>query len=172
MIYSLNLVNIMKYIIKLPPELGEIVHIPINNLRESLFPHIHNKVFYEMFCIYQFDEKWYPIIVFICIFLSEFSHLKKFCVYQLHFFSMKSMFMSFAHFFFFLGPHLQHMDVTQLGVELKLQLLAYATATAMLDPNHICDLCHGLKQCQILSPLSEARDGTCILMNTSRVLTC
>ena len=32
--------------------------------------------------------------------------------------------------FFFLGSHLQHMEVPRLGVELELQLPAYATATA------------------------------------------
>ena len=30
-----------------------------------------------------------------------------------------------------------------------------------------CDLHHSSRQCQILKPLSEARDGTCILMDTS-----
>ena len=33
--------------------------------------------------------------------------------------------------FFFLGCHPQHMEVTSLRVESKLQLLAYITATAM-----------------------------------------
>ena len=35
--------------------------------------------------------------------------------------------------FWFLGPHLWHMEVPRLGVELELQLLAYTTATAMPD---------------------------------------
>ena len=35
---------------------------------------------------------------------------------------------------FFLWPHLLHMEVPRLGVELELQLLVYATATAMPDP--------------------------------------
>ena len=35
--------------------------------------------------------------------------------------------------FVFLGPHMQHMEVPRLGVELELQLLAYTTATAMWD---------------------------------------
>ena len=38
-------------------------------------------------------------------------------------------------FFFFSGPHPCHMEVPGLGVELGLQLLAYATATATLDPS-------------------------------------
>ena len=42
----------------------------------------------------------------------------------------------------FLGPHSHHMEVPRLGVESELQLPAYATATAMTDPSHICDLHH------------------------------
>ena len=52
------------------------------------------------------------------------------------------------------------MDAHGLGVELELQLLAYATDTAMSDLSPICDL-H-----QILNPLSKARDRTCIFMDT------
>ena len=36
-------------------------------------------------------------------------------------------------FFVFLGPHLWHMEVLRLGVELELQLPAYTTATATPD---------------------------------------
>ena len=50
------------------------------------------------------------------------------------------------------------MEVPRLGVELELQLLAYATATAMPDLSRICDLHHSLQQRWILNPLSEARD--------------
>ena len=72
-------------------------------------------------------------------------------------------------FFFFLQPHLQHMEVPRLGVTLELQLLAFATATATQDPSHIFDLCCILWQCWILNPLSEARDWTRVLMDTSWV---
>ena len=65
---------------------------------------------------------------------------------------------------YFLGPHLQHMKVPRLGVYLELQLLAYTRATATSDPSRVCDLHHSSWQRQILSPLSEARDGTCNLM--------
>ena len=64
----------------------------------------------------------------------------------------------FVVFFFFLRLNLWHMEVSRLGVELELQLLAYTTATAAQDPSRICDLCYSLRQCWILNPLSEARD--------------
>ena len=35
--------------------------------------------------------------------------------------------------FFLGGPHLWHMEVSRLGVESKLQLLTYTTATAIAD---------------------------------------
>ena len=72
-------------------------------------------------------------------------------------------------FFFFLGLQLQHMEVPRLGVELELQLHAYVTDTAMQDLSCICYLHHSSRQCQILNPLSETRDQTCILMDTSCV---
>ena len=72
-------------------------------------------------------------------------------------------------FSFFLGLHLRHREVPRLGVVSELQLRAYTTAsvTSTPDPVHICDLHHSSQQCWILSPLSEARDGTHILIDTS-----
>ena len=75
-------------------------------------------------------------------------------------------------FFFFLGPHLQHMEVPRLGVESELLELAYATATAMPDLSRICDLHYSLRQRWIFNPLSEVRDWICFLMNTSWVRYC
>ena len=72
------------------------------------------------------------------------------------------------HHFFFFGPHPWHMEVPRLRVESELHLLPYTTATAMLDPSHICDLYHSLQQHQIPKPLSEARDHTCVLMDASQ----
>ena len=60
--------------------------------------------------------------------------------------------------FFFLGPYMRHMEVPRLGVESELQLLAYTTATAMLDPSFICDLDHSSWYHWILNALSKARD--------------
>ena len=73
-------------------------------------------------------------------------------------------------FFFFLGLHLQQLEIPRLGIESELQLPAYTTATAMPDLSHICDLCCSWWEPQILNPLSKARDGTRILMDTSQVL--
>ena len=61
------------------------------------------------------------------------------------------------------------MKVLRLGVELELQMPAYATATATPDPSRICDLHHSSRQCQILNPLSEARDRTRVLKDTSQI---
>ena len=51
------------------------------------------------------------------------------------------------------------MEVPRLRVELELQMTAYTTATATPD----------LNQSQIINPLSEARDRTHVLMDTSQV---
>ena len=62
------------------------------------------------------------------------------------------------------------MEVPRLGVGSELQLPTYTratvTATAMPDLIHICDLHRSLQQCQLLNPLSKAKDQTHILMDT------
>ena len=78
-----------------------------------------------------------------------------------------------SNFFFFLFRlNLQHKEVPRLGVKLEPKLLAYATATAMQDPSHICDLHNSSEQCQIPDPLSKTRDQTLILMDTSWIHFC
>ena len=61
------------------------------------------------------------------------------------------------------------MEISRLGVELELQLLAYATTTATQDLSHVCDLHHSSGQRRILNSLSEARDQTHNLMVSSRI---
>ena len=78
----------------------------------------------------------------------------------------------FASSFSFYGhtcgiwKYLQHMEVSGLRVELELQLPAYTTAVATLDPCCFCDLHRSLRQCWIFNPLSKARDQIHILMDT------
>ena len=61
------------------------------------------------------------------------------------------------------------MEIPRLGVESELQLPACAIAIATLDLSHICDVHHSLQQCQIPNALSETKDRTHILMDTSQV---
>ena len=71
--------------------------------------------------------------------------------------------------FVFIGSHPWHMDVPRLGVQWELQPPAYTTATATWDLSCVCNLYHSSQQCQILNPLSKARDRTRILTDTSQV---
>ena len=61
------------------------------------------------------------------------------------------------------------MEVPRLGVKSELQLLAYSTATATPDPSCVCKLHDSSWQHRIPNPLSEARDRTHILMDTSQI---
>ena len=72
-------------------------------------------------------------------------------------------------FFHFSGPHVWHIKLPRLEVESELQLLAYTTATAMLDLSHVCNLHHSSRPHQILNPLSEAMDLTISSWDTSWV---
>ena len=73
-------------------------------------------------------------------------------------------------FFFFLGLHLWHMEVLRLGVESGAAtgiLHSHSHSHTMRDPSSACDLHHSSQQYWILNPLSEDRDQTLILMDTS-----
>ena len=75
----------------------------------------------------------------------------------------------FLFFFSFLRLHPQHLEVPRLGAEFELQLPAYTTATATWDPSHVCNLHHSSQQRWILNPMNEARDQTCVIMDTIQV---
>ena len=62
------------------------------------------------------------------------------------------------------------MEVPRRGVKSELQLPPYATATAMPDPSHVCDLHHSSRQRRIPNPQSKDRDRTCILMDPTWVV--
>lgn len=79
---------------------------------------------------------------------------------------------NYTYIFCFLGPHPWHMEVSRLGVQSELQLPAYTTATTMWDLSCVCDLHHSSRQWWILNLLSEARDLTCVLMDTCQVCYC
>ena len=87
-------------------------------------------------------------------------------------FSHNHLITSFYFFFFFFwfqGLHARYMEVPRLAVELEVQLPAYTTGTATQDLSHLCELHSSSQQRQVLNLLSETRDGTCILKDTSRV---
>ena len=50
--------------------------------------------------------------------------------------------------------------------QIGLKLQAYTIVMTTPDLSSICELCCSLWQHQILNPLSEARDQTCILRDT------
>jgi len=72
--------------------------------------------------------------------------------------------------FLFSDPFFRASPLTYGHSQTRGQIRAYATATSTRDQSRTCDLHHSSQQRQILNPLSEARDPTCILMDTSRIL--
>ena len=71
--------------------------------------------------------------------------------------------------FCFLELQPQHMEISRLGVQSELQLLAYTTAMSTLDLSCICNLHHSSRQCWIPNLLSKGRYWTHILMDTTWV---
>ena len=86
--------------------------------------------------------------------------------------------------FSFPGPHLWYMEVYSPAVESEMQLLAYAIATAMPDPSHICKLCCSLRQhwilemeptsswllCQVFNPLTHKGNSHFFLKRNNSVI--
>jgi len=85
---------------------------------------------------------------------------------------MNIIFSSFILIDEFLRSHPRHLEVPRLGVKSELQLSAYATATETPDLSRVSNLHHSSWQCQILNPLSKARDQTRNLMVPSRIHFC
>ena len=87
------------------------------------------------------------------------------------FFNTEMVFILFIYFCF-LGLHPQHVEVPRLGVKSELQLLVCTTATATRGLSRVCNLHYSSQQHQILNSLREARDQTCIFMDTSWIHFC
>ena len=114
----------------------------------------------------------FSVVLYGCVFIVI--CLKVFCNFLFYFLidSLDFYYLFifyFILFFVFLQPHLWHMEVPRLGVELELWLLTYATATATPNLSCIFDLHHSSRQHGIFNPLIEGRDRNHILMDTSRV---
>ena len=60
-------------------------------------------------------------------------------------------------------------ESSQARGQIRAAAPAYTTATEIRDSSHICDLHHNSRQRQILNPLSEASNQTCILKGTSQI---
>ena len=60
------------------------------------------------------------------------------------------------------------MEIPRLGVESELYPPAYTTATSTPNPSCVWDH-HSSWQCQILNPLIETRDWTCILVHVHQI---
>ena len=120
---------------------------------------------YSLYLLIPYPELAPPSSPFPLVTTSLFSMSESVSVVHIH---------SIVFFWLFLGPHLWHMEVPRLGVNLtsELQLLAYTTATAMPDLSRISDLHHSSWQCRILNPLRRAGDQTRILTDASLVCYC
>ena len=78
------------------------------------------------------------------------------------------MYFSFLFFLFFFL--LFRATPVAYGISWARGQIKVATfSLATHDPSCFCNLCHSSQQCQILNPLSEARDWTHILTDTSWV---
>ena len=78
-----------------------------------------------------------------------------------------SLAFSYFIFFYFLELQVWPMEVPGIGIELDLQLLAYAAATAMRGPSRTCNLHQSSQQLWILNSLNETSSQTHIPMDTS-----
>ena len=90
--------------------------------------------------------------------------LKIFAVHTLMIYLTVNSIFSLRCFALFLGPHLQHMEVSRLGrCWIGPAAASHSHSHSHTDPSLICDLRCSLWQCGILNPQSEARDRTHIL---------
>ena len=75
----------------------------------------------------------------------------------------------FAFFFWLFRATLLAYGSSQAKVRIRAVASSLHNSHRNLDLSHICHLLHSSWQLWILNPLSESKDGTCILMDTSRI---
>ena len=63
-------------------------------------------------------------------------------------------------------------DYSQARGQIKATAAGLHRSHSNVDPRHISDLYHSSWQCWILKPLGNARDRTCVLMDTSQIGFC
>ena len=68
--------------------------------------------------------------------------------------------------FCFLGPHLQHMEFPRLVVVIE----AAGASLSKTGSECVCGLYHSSLRHQIPDPLRKAKDQTCILMDSSQII--
>jgi len=80
--------------------------------------------------------------------------------------------LSFILFLLLFRPVPEACGICQARGWIRAAAEAYARATATPGPSCVCDLHHSSQQYQILNPLSQARDWTHVLLDTSWVCYC
>ena len=112
------------------------------------------------------------ILVFncwICGFIHMTLHSKNSYFFKLCIYTKQGVPIVEQYMYCFFMVALWYMEIPRIGVELELQMPAYATVTATRDPSCISNLYHSSQQCWIPDPLNKAMDWTCILMDTSLI---
>ena len=74
--------------------------------------------------------------------------------------------------FYFIVFYFRATPTAYGGSQARGLIGAYTTATAMPDLSRVCDLHHSSWQPQILSPLREGREWTCLLKEASQIRFC
>ena len=117
---------------------------------------------YSYFILSGFDS-WTEQFVFHCLdyVLSQVVEIIKCyrwsCPQPIPLFIFKKNYFFYFYFLLFQGHTSGIWKFPGQVVKLQLPLLACTRATAKWDPSHVCDLHHSSWQCQILTPLNEAR---------------
>ena len=114
---------------------------------------------------YQYGSGWPHFVLSILYAGTAILTISETSEYHIYLFLCAFFFFSFFH-----AHGIWMFPGSQARSQIRAAVPAYATAIATWDPNYICDLHCSSWQHQILNALSEARDWTCILMDTSRVL--